>query len=83
VARAHLIGQRLLHDHASIEDVAREEGLTPSFVTRLVRISFLAPDIVARLISGRHDPDLSARKLMADTRFALDWAKQRQALGFA
>lgn len=60
-----------------------DEGVTASFVTRLVRINFLAPDIVASLLSGRHDPDLSARKLMADTRFPPDWTKQRHALGFA
>jgi len=83
VARAHLVSQRLLHDRATIDDVAREEGLTASYVTRLLRINFLAPDITARLLSGRHDPDLSASKLMADTRLPLDWAKQRQALGFA
>lgn len=83
LARAHVISHRLLHDRASIDDVAGEEGVTASFVTRLVRINFLAPDIVARLLSGRHDPDLSARKLMADTRFPLDWAKQRRALALA
>ena len=77
------MSQRLLHDRATIDDVAREEGLTASYVTRLLRINFLAPDITARLLSGRHDPDLSASKLMADTRLPLDWAKQRQALGFA
>ena len=79
IALARMVGQRLLDDRASIEDVAREAGMTTSYVSRLVRINFLAPDIVARLLTGQHDPDLSARKLMADTRFPLDWSKQRDA----
>jgi len=79
VALARLVGQRLLDDRASIDDVAREEGMTTSYVSRLLRINFLAPDIVARLLTGRHDPALSARQLMADTRFPLDWSKQRDS----
>lgn len=79
VALARVVGQRLLDDRASIDDAAQEEGMTTSYVSRLVRINFLAPDIVARLLTGRHDPALSARQLMADTRFPLDWSKQKDA----
>ncbi|MDR4305363.1 recombinase family protein [Chelatococcus sambhunathii] len=79
VTRAQIVRNRLIDDRASIDDVAREEQLTASYVTRLVRISFLAPDIVAGLLGGRY-PDLTASKLMADTRFPLDWQGQREAL---
>ncbi|MGA0532767.1 hypothetical protein [Hansschlegelia sp. KR7-227] len=79
LTRAHIVRNRLIDDRASIDDVAREENLTASYVTRLVRISFLAPDIVAGVLAGRY-PDLTASKLMADTRFPLDWQGQRQRL---
>ena len=79
VTRAQIVRRRLIDDRASIDDVAREEQLTASYVTRLVRISFLAPDVVAGLLGGKY-PELTASKLMADTRFPLDWQKQREAL---
>jgi site-specific DNA recombinase len=79
IARAQIVRNRLIDERASIDDVAREESLTASYVTRLVRISFLAPDIVAGLLDGRY-PDLTASRLMADTRFPLDWQKQRETL---
>ena len=47
------------------------------------RLNYLAPDIVAAILDGKHPVDLTANKLMADTRFPLDWRAQRAALGFA
>src|SRR3954447_12233433 len=60
-----------------MDEVAQAENLIPSYVTRLVRLTFLAPDITASILSGRHDPDLTASRLMADTRFPIDWKDQR------
>src|SRR3954447_12615745 len=50
---------------------------------RLVRLTFLAPDIIASILSGRHDPDLTVSRLMADTRFPLDWNDQRRSFASA
>jgi len=66
-----------------IEDIAREQKITPSYATRLVRLTFLAPDIVAAILAGKQPAGLTANKLMADTRLPLDWRDQRAALGFA
>jgi hypothetical protein len=72
MVRAHSIRGRLLRDASStIDEVAREENVGPSYVTRLSRLTFLAPDIVTGILTGRHPPELTARKLMADTR--LPW----------
>jgi hypothetical protein len=43
----------------------------------------LAPDITASIVSGRHDPDLTVSRLMADTRFPLDWNDQRRSFASA
>jgi len=83
VARAHQILGRLSGDtELTVADVAREEGLNKSYVSRLVRLAFLAPDIVTAILEGRQPVELSANKLMADTRLPIDWAGQRQMLGF-
>jgi hypothetical protein len=73
LARAHSVRRRLFEERSTIGEVARAEDLIPSYVTRLVRLTFLAPDITASILSGRHDPDLTVSRLMADTRFPLDW----------
>jgi hypothetical protein len=84
LGRAHRIRERLTGDTPlSIDEVARAEGLTRSYTTRLLRLSYLAPDITARLISGAHPPELNAVRLMRDTRLPLDWAEQRAALAMA
>jgi hypothetical protein len=64
-------------------DRAYEEKITASYATRLVRLTFLAPDIVAAILAGKQPAGLTANKLMADTRLPLDWRDQRAALGFA
>jgi site-specific DNA recombinase len=43
----------------------------------------LAPDIVSAILSGRNPLELTARRLMDDTRLPLDWNEQRRCLGFA
>ena len=68
---------------ASIEEIAQREGVTGSYVTRLLRLAFLAPDITAAILHGRHSPELTAATLLRHSRLALDWAHQRSALGFA
>jgi len=62
----------------SVGEIAQAEDLIPSYITRLVRLTFLAPDITASILPGRHDPDLTVSRLMADTRFPLDWNDQRR-----
>lgn len=83
LARAHTVKHRLFEGRSTIEEVAEAEGVIPSYITRLVRLAFLAPDIVGTILSGRHDPDLTASRLMADTRFPLDWTEQRRAFASA
>ena len=84
IARAHRIRERLTGDTPiSIDEVAKAEALTRSYTTRLLRLSYLAPDITARLIAGAHPPELNAARLMLDTRLPMDWAEQRVALAMA
>jgi site-specific DNA recombinase len=49
----------------------------------LFRLTLLAPNIVGAILNGNQPPELTARKLMDDTRLPLDWNEQRRALGFA
>jgi site-specific DNA recombinase len=83
LVRAQNIGKRLFESGSpTLEDIAREEKIVPSYATRLLRLTFLAPDIVAAILAGNQPADLTANKLMVDTRLPLDWRDQRAALGF-
>jgi site-specific DNA recombinase len=68
---------------ASIEEIASSQNITPSYVARLMRLNYLAPDIVEAIIAGQQPAGLSANKLIKDSRFPLGWHEQRIALGFA
>ena len=63
--------------------LAKQEGVSPSYFTRLVRLSYLAPDITQAILDGRQPCDLTADKLLAHSRLPLAWHEQRTVLGFA
>ena len=63
--------------------LAKQEGVSRSYFTRVVRLSYLAPDITQAILDGNQPPNLSADKLLAHSRLPLAWHEQRMLLGFA
>jgi site-specific DNA recombinase len=61
----------------------QREGVNRSYFTRLVRLSYLAPDITQAILDGRQPPGLTAEKLLEHSRLPLAWHDQRTMLGFA
>jgi site-specific DNA recombinase len=57
-------------------------GVSRSYFTRLVRLSYLAPDITQVILEGRQPRDLTAEKLLEHSRLPLAWHQQRTVLGF-
>jgi site-specific DNA recombinase len=77
--RAHAIRARLLEEPSlPLKQIAADEGISSSYVTRLLRLAFLAPEIVTAILNGKHPPQLTANRLMDDTRLPLDWVAQRE-----
>jgi hypothetical protein len=60
---------------------AKQEGVSPSYFTRLVRLSYLAPDITQAILDGCQPRELTADKLLAHSRLPLAWDQQRNVLG--
>ena len=82
--RAFAVREKLDHNpNLSMHQIADAEDVVPSYVTRLLRLAFLAPDIVTALVEGRQPIELTANRLMDDTRLPLEWQAQRELLGFA
>jgi len=63
--------------------LAQREGVSRSYFTRLVRLSYLAPDLTQAILEGRQPRDLTAEKLVDHSRLPLAWHDQRTVLGFA
>jgi hypothetical protein len=70
-------------DRVPFAALAKREGVSPSYFTRLVSLSYLAPDITQAILDGRQPRDLTADKLLAHSRLPLTWHEQRSVLGFA
>ncbi len=64
LVRAHR-WRRLLEErkYRSAAELAEAEGLTRSFVNRLLRLTLLAPDIIEAILDGRHPKVLQLEEL--------------------
>ena len=73
--------QKLLENgtYGCLEDVARAEKINASFVSRVVRLALLAPDIVEAILAGRQPASLALKDLIAP--FPVEWAGQRVQFG--
>jgi len=84
IVKAQAIREKLIQGGDTLGAIAADATLSSSYFTRLVRLSFLAPDLTKAIVEGRHPPELTARRLMRDTReIPVLWEDQRKALGFA
>ena len=64
----------------SLDQIASPEGRCRTQLSRLIKLSYLAPDIVAMLLEGRQPASLTRRRLMA-AELPLAWSEQRTLLG--
>lgn len=65
-------------EFATIGELANHEEITLSYVTRILQLTRLAPDLIEAILSGKQAPILTAealRQTLPD-----DWAAQRRML---
>ena len=65
--------------HATLEDLARAKGVNATYVSRILRLTLFAPDIVEAILDGRQPAELQLDDLLK--RFPLEWEGQRNRLG--
>jgi site-specific DNA recombinase len=65
---------------ASMSAIAKRDGVTQRYVAHLIKLAFLAPDIMTAIIRGKAPATVSLDRLKKG--FPLDWVEQRKALGF-
>jgi hypothetical protein len=61
-------------EFATIAELAEREGIAPSYMTRVLRLSLLAPDIVEAILDGRQGLDVTLSQGLEP--FPLAWKRQ-------
>jgi hypothetical protein len=62
-------------EFTTIAELAQREGITPSYMTRVMRLTLLAPDIVEAALDGNPGPDVSLARLLMP--FPAEWRIQK------
>lgn len=70
--------KRLLEsgEFGTIAELAEREGIAPSYMTRVLRLTLLAPDIVQAILDGRQGPEVTLALVLEPVPAA--WNEQRQ-----
>jgi hypothetical protein len=65
--------ERLLHNgtYTTIEEIAAAERINPSYISRVMRLANLSPNIVETVLECRHLARLTSKDLMKP--FPMDW----------
>ena len=63
-------------EFAAIGELAEREGIAVSYLTRVLRLTLLAPDIVEAILDGTQEPDRTLSQLLET--LPTDWQSQRR-----
>jgi hypothetical protein len=82
LARAYRYNEMVMQNGGkTMTELAAEADVGGSYFTRILRLSFLAPDVVKAILRDRHPFELSAKRLANDIRLPIAWDEQRALLG--
>ena len=62
-------------EHATIEELARSKRIAKTYVSQVLRLTLLAPEIVEAILDGRQRAELQLDDLLAG--FSLEWEAQQ------
>ncbi|MBB5716618.1 recombinase family protein [Sphingomonas aerophila] len=64
----------------STSDLAAREGVTASYLTRVVRLAFLAPAVIEAILAGRQRAGVTVASLTLEGTLSPDWQAQADML---
>jgi hypothetical protein len=72
--------QRMLNDgvYTSVSEIGDAENISKSYVSRILRLALLAPDIVEAILAGRRHQDIMLEQL--ERPLPASWEEQREQL---
>ncbi len=60
---------------STVGEIAVREAINKSYVSRILRLTLLAPEIVEAILNGRQAPEMTLRGLMRP--FPVEWTRQK------
>ena len=66
-------------EFATIAELAERERIAPSYMTRVLRLTLLAPEIVEAILDGKQGPEVTLARLLEP--FPVEWEEQLAQLG--
>lgn len=60
----------------TIAELAQREGIAPSYMTRILRLTLLAPNIVEAILDGSQRPGVTLAPVLEP--FPVEWDEQRR-----
>jgi DNA-binding IscR family transcriptional regulator len=66
-------------EFATIAELAQHEGIAPSYMTRVLRLTLLAPDIVEAILDGKQGPEVTLARGLEP--FPPSWSEQKSTFG--
>jgi site-specific DNA recombinase len=67
----------------TVKEIADKEGVTASYITRVMYAGFMSPELIEAICKGMQPPELNSIRLLSVGNLPLDWADQRAKLGFS
>ncbi|KPP97770.1 MAG: putative transcriptional regulator [Rhodobacteraceae bacterium HLUCCA12] len=61
-------------EFATIAELAEREGIAPSYMARVLRLTLLAPDIVEAILNGTQGPGVTLARVLES--IPLEWCEQ-------
>ena len=65
-------------EFATIAELAEHEGIAPSYMTRVLRLTLLAPDILEAILDGKQGQEVTLARVLQP--FPVEWKQQRACL---
>jgi site-specific DNA recombinase len=75
--KAHRWWNILAKGELNMDELARQEGVTSSYLTRIVRLAFLAPEVVDALLQGRPRVGIDGAALTSTGGLPTFWSEQK------
>tara|TARA_R110002167_G_C12707254_1_gene655185 strand:- start:7831 stop:8241 length:411 start_codon:yes stop_codon:yes gene_type:complete len=72
--------QKLLEtgEYATIEEIAKAEKINTSYISRILRLTLLSPEIVEMILDGRQSTSMALKSLLKG--FPICWKSQRELM---
>jgi site-specific DNA recombinase len=78
VVRARHLWRRLRSEDITVTQLAKAEGISPTWAGRILRVAFLSPAVVEAILDGRIRTGVDAKTLLQTRAIPMDWNEQER-----